>query len=144
MSFWFCSSTAFLTPPGGTAVSSLSPGSRRRSGGGEGIGFCAEIALARSSKGAAPPMNMSPSPFAAWFNFTIPNALHLLGIFTLALLLNRLLRRMTNSLIQPAGSQTRAAQTREQQTRTLASALYSAGSKIVWGVAVLTALPEFG
>ena len=84
------------------------------------------------------------SPFAAWFNFTIPNALHLLGIFTLALLLNRLLRRMTNSLIQPAGSQTRAAQTREQQTRTLASALYSAGSKIVWGVAVLTALPEFG
>jgi small-conductance mechanosensitive channel len=87
---------------------------------------------------------MMSSPFAAWFNFTIPNALHLLGIFALALLLNRLLRRMTNSLIQPAGSQTRAAQTREQQTRTLASALYSAGSKIVWGVAVLTALPEFG
>jgi moderate conductance mechanosensitive channel len=87
---------------------------------------------------------MMSSPFTAWFNFTIPNALHLLGIFALALLLNRLLHRMTNSLIQPAGSQTRAAQTREQQTRALASALYSAGSKIVWGVAVLTALPEFG
>src|ERR1700686_4701909 len=88
--------------------------------------------------------NMMSSPFTAWFNFTIPNALHLFGILVLALLLNRLLRQVTNSLIKPAGSQARGAQTREQQTRTLASALYSAGSKMVWSVAVLTALPEFG
>ncbi len=84
------------------------------------------------------------SPFTTWFNFTIPNALHLFGILVLALLLNHLLRRMTNSLIKPAGSQTRLAQTREQQTRTLAGTLYSIGSKVVWSVAVLTALPEFG
>jgi small-conductance mechanosensitive channel len=87
---------------------------------------------------------MMSSPFTAWFNFTIPNLLHLLGIFVLALLLSRLLRRMTSLLIKPAGSQTRIAQAHEQQTRALASALYSAGSKIVWSVAVLTALPEFG
>jgi small-conductance mechanosensitive channel len=87
---------------------------------------------------------MMSSPFTVWFNLTIPSALHLLGILILALLLNHLLRRFTNSLIKPAGSQARVAQAREQQTRTLASTLYSAGSKMVWGVAVLTALPEFG
>jgi len=32
----------------------------------------------------------------------------------------------------------------KQQTRTLAGVLYSAASKVVWGVALLTALPEFG
>jgi small-conductance mechanosensitive channel len=87
---------------------------------------------------------MMSSPLTAWFNLTIPSALHLLGILVLALLLNHLLRRFTNSLIKPAGSQARVAQAREQQTRTLASTLYSAGSKMVWSVAVLTALPEFG
>jgi small-conductance mechanosensitive channel len=87
---------------------------------------------------------MMSSLFIAWFNFTIPNALHLLGIFITALLLDRLLRRMTDSLVKPASSQARVAQTREQQTRTLASALYSAGSRMIWVVAVLTALPEFG
>jgi small-conductance mechanosensitive channel len=87
---------------------------------------------------------MMSSPLTAWFNLTIPSALHLFGILVLALLLNHLLRRFTNSLIKPAGSQARVAQAREQQTRTLASTLYSAGSKMVWSVAVLTALPEFG
>jgi small-conductance mechanosensitive channel len=87
---------------------------------------------------------MMSSPFTQWFNFAIPNAVHLLLIFTLALLLTRVLRAVTNSLIQPATSQTRGAQAREQQTRMLANALYSAGNKIVWGVAALMALPEFG
>jgi small-conductance mechanosensitive channel len=87
---------------------------------------------------------MMSSLFTQWFHFTAPNALHLLLIFVLALLVIRFLRGMTNSLIKPAASQTRMAQAREQQTRALAAALYSAGSKIVWGVAVLAALPEFG
>jgi small-conductance mechanosensitive channel len=87
---------------------------------------------------------MMSSPFTQWFNFTIPNAVHLVLIFALALLLTRVLRVVTNSLVQPAASQTRVAQAREQQTRTLAGALRSAGSKIVWGVAALMALPEFG
>jgi moderate conductance mechanosensitive channel len=87
---------------------------------------------------------MMSSLFTQWFHFTAPNALHLLLIFVLALLVIRFLRGMTTSLVKPATSQTRMAQAREQQTRALAAALYSAGSKIVWGVAVLAALPEFG
>jgi small-conductance mechanosensitive channel len=90
------------------------------------------------------PENMMSSPFTSWFSFTIPNALHLLAILVLALLLIRFLRQMTNVLIKPAASQTRLAQAHEQQTRALAGTLYRAGSKIIWGVAILTALPEFG
>jgi moderate conductance mechanosensitive channel len=87
---------------------------------------------------------MMSSLFVQWLNLSIPNALRLLGILILALLGNRLLRALTNLLIHPAASQSRAAQAREQQTRSLASTLQSAGSKVIWGVALLTALPEFG
>jgi len=83
-------------------------------------------------------------PFTHWSNFAFPNALHLIAILVIALLLNRLLRIMTNLLVKPASSQTRVAQIREQQTRTVAGVLFSAGSKVVWAVAILTALPEFG
>jgi small-conductance mechanosensitive channel len=85
-----------------------------------------------------------PSPFTRWFTFAFPNALHLIAILVIALVLNRLLRLMTNLLVKPAGSQTRVAQIREQQTRTVAGVLFSAGSKMIWAVAVLMALPEFG
>jgi len=78
-----------------------------------------------------------------WLELTLPNALHLLGIFVIALVLNRLLHAVTNLLIKPAGTQNRAAQLREQQTRTLAGVLYGAGSKVVWAVALLTSLHEF-
>ena len=84
------------------------------------------------------------SPFTHWSNFAFPNVLHLLAILIIALVLNRLLRIVTNLLVKPAASQTRVAQIREQQTRTLAGVLFSAGSKIVWAVALLTAVPEFG
>jgi small-conductance mechanosensitive channel len=87
---------------------------------------------------------MMSSPFTQWLNFSIPTALQLLAILVLALLANRFLRGLTNSLIKPASTQSRAAQAREQQTRALAGALQSTGSKVVWGVAILTALPEFG
>jgi moderate conductance mechanosensitive channel len=76
--------------------------------------------------------------------FTIITALHLVLIFVIALLLNRSLRLMSNLLIKPASSQTRVAQVREQQTRTLAGVLYSAVSKVVWVVALLTAMAEVG
>ncbi len=82
--------------------------------------------------------------FTHWSEFTLRNGLHLLGILAVALLLNRLLRVVTNLVIKRAASQTRAAQMREQQTRTLAGLLFSAGTKIVWAIALLTALPEFG
>jgi moderate conductance mechanosensitive channel len=87
---------------------------------------------------------MMSSPFVSWLSFTIQNALHVAGILVLALLCNRLLRRATGRLAQPAASQGRAAQTREQQTRTLADGIYGAGSVLIWVIAVLTALPEFG
>ncbi len=83
------------------------------------------------------------SSFNRWFELTLPNALHLLGILVIALVLNRLLRAVTKLLIKPAAAQTRQAQLREQQTRTLAGVLYSTGSKIVWAVALLTSLHEF-
>jgi small-conductance mechanosensitive channel len=82
--------------------------------------------------------------FTHWSEFSLRNGLHLLGIFAVAILLNRLLRVVTNLVIKRAASQSRAAQVREQQTRTLAGMLFSAGTKIVWGIALLTALPEFG
>jgi moderate conductance mechanosensitive channel len=87
---------------------------------------------------------MMSSPFNFWLGFAILPALHVLAILVLALLVNRLLRQATNSLVKPATSQTRAAQAHEQQTRSTADALYRVASKIVWVAAALTALPEFG
>ncbi len=84
-----------------------------------------------------------PSSFNHWVDLTVPNALRLLGILVIALVLNRLLRAVTRLVIKPATGQARQSQLREQQTRTLAGIVYSAGSKIVWGVALLTALNEF-
>jgi small conductance mechanosensitive channel len=84
-----------------------------------------------------------PSPFNRWLDLTIPNAIHLLGILVIALVINRLFRALTNLIVKPASAQTRQSQLREQQTRTLAGVLYSAGSKVVWVVALLTALNEF-
>jgi len=85
-----------------------------------------------------------PSSLTHWLELNLPNALHLLGILIIALLLSRALRALTNLLIKTASTQNRAAQLREQQTRTLASVLYSTGSKVIWAVALLTALGEFG
>lgn len=82
--------------------------------------------------------------FLSWAEFKAANALHLAGIFLVALILNRILRLTTNLIIKPAASPARAAQLREQQTRTLAAVAYGAGSKVVWAAALLMALPEFG
>src|SRR5258708_38896617 len=84
-----------------------------------------------------------PSSFNHWLDLALPHALRLLGIFVIALVLNRLLRAVTNLVIKQASAQNRPAQLREQQTRTLAGVLYGAGSKIVWVVALLTAVREF-
>ena len=75
---------------------------------------------------------------------TLSTALHLLGIVLLALLVNRFLKILTKLVIKPASNQSRAAQVREQQTATLAGVLYSALSKVVWIVALITALDLFG
>ncbi len=84
-----------------------------------------------------------PSSFNHWVDLTVPNALRLLGILVIALVLNRLLRAVTKLIIKPASGQARQSQLREQHTRTLAGIVYSAGSKVVWAIALLTALNEF-
>jgi small-conductance mechanosensitive channel len=75
---------------------------------------------------------------------TVSATLHLLVIFGAALLLNYLLRGLTNRLVKPAAGQGRSEQLREEQTRTLAGVIYGAGSKIVFVVAILTALDQVG
>jgi small conductance mechanosensitive channel len=75
---------------------------------------------------------------------SVSNLLHLLGIVVAAILINRILRVFANQIVKPAAAQTRAAQAREQQTRTLADVTYSAGSKVVWLLAALMAAQEFG
>jgi len=84
-----------------------------------------------------------PSSFNHWVDWAISPALRVLGIFVIALLLNRVLRAASRLIIKTTTSQTRHLQLREQQTRTLASIVYSTGSKVVWAVALLTALTEF-
>jgi len=77
-------------------------------------------------------------------DLAITHALPLLGILVIALVANRLLRALANLMIKHASAPTRQSQLREQQTRTLAGIVYSAGSKVVWAVALLSALPRLG
>jgi len=71
-------------------------------------------------------------------------AVRILAIVFVALLIARLLKALTDRLIQLAKSQSRVAQMREQQTRTMAALLYSVGVGLIVAIAILTALPEFG
>ena len=68
----------------------------------------------------------------------------LLVIFFLAFALTRSLKAVTSRLVQLAKGQTRAAQMREQQTRTLAGLVYSIGATLILAFAVLMALNVFG
>jgi small conductance mechanosensitive channel len=84
------------------------------------------------------------NPHTKWAEFALTSGLRLAGIVLLAFLVNRILKAVTNRLIKPASAETRVALMREQQTRTLAGILYSAGTALILAVALLTALPEFG
>jgi small-conductance mechanosensitive channel len=75
---------------------------------------------------------------------TVSILLHLLLILLIALVANRLLRVLSKLIIRQASSQSRVEQAREQQTKTLAGVLYGAASKVVWVVAILTALDAVG
>src|SRR6184192_2895792 len=90
-----------------------------------------------------PFIEIMPSSLNHWVELTLSHALRLLGILVIALVLNRLLRAASKLIVKPATGQTRQSQLREQQTRTLAGIVYSAGSKVVWTVALLMALHEF-
>ncbi len=75
---------------------------------------------------------------------SVANLFRILGIIVAAIVINRLLLLVTKLMVKPAASQTRTAQAREQQTRTLASMVYSGGSKVVWLLALLLVAQEFG
>ena len=81
---------------------------------------------------------------SAWTELALTHGLRLLGILLLAVILVRVLKAFTQRLVQLASGESRVAAMREQQTRTLAGLLYSAGTALIIIVAVLTALAEFG
>ncbi len=79
-----------------------------------------------------------------WIESALGNGTRLLVIVLIALLLNRLLRMFTRRLVQAAGEAGRPARMREQQTRTLAGVLYSAGTGVIVMMALLLAMPVVG
>lgn len=79
-----------------------------------------------------------------WADTGVETLLKLLAILVIAYLLRRLLSAVTQRIVHIAEAQTRAAQQRELQTRTLAALAYSTGSGIIVIGAFLTALPLFG
>jgi len=83
-----------------------------------------------------------PSLLNHMVEFASTHALPLLGILVIAIVVNRLLRAASKLIIKPATAQTRQSQLREQQTRTLAGIVYGTGSKVVWAIALLTALDQ--
>ena len=79
-----------------------------------------------------------------WLESVGSRSVRVLLIVILALIIIRLIRAVTNRLVQISKVHTRIAQMREQQTRTVAGVLYSIGATITLAVAILMALPEFG
>lgn len=79
-----------------------------------------------------------------WTELTLSVGLRLIAILVFAWVLRRALRLLTGRVVKLATAQTRMAQAREQQTRTLASLLYSTGSTVIIIAAIITALPLFG
>jgi len=73
-----------------------------------------------------------PSSFNHWLDSNLPNALHLLGILVAALVLNRLLRAVTNLVIKQASAPGRSAATARTADAHAGGVLYGAGSKVVW------------
>jgi small-conductance mechanosensitive channel len=91
---------------------------------------------------------MMSSPLTHFLDFTIANVLHLAGIVVLAVICVRLLRGAANKLVKAASAPGKAAQQvvqqREAQRKALADKVYRTGRQVIWIVATLTALPEFG
>jgi small conductance mechanosensitive channel len=79
-----------------------------------------------------------------WTETALAAGLRLAGILAGAAVLIWVLRVFTRRLVEFASSESRAALLREQQTRTLAGILNSAGTAVIVAIAVVMALPEFG
>src|ERR1700685_249095 len=83
-------------------------------------------------------------PLRYWVETAGTRRVRIFVIFLIAMILARVLKALTTRLVQSARGQTRAAQMREQQTRTMAGIVYSVGAALIVAVAALMALPEFG
>ena len=81
--------------------------------------------------------------FTIWMQVAAKNGARLLVIGLLAVVLLRVLRTLTQKLVQTSKSTSRNSQIREQQTRTLGSLLYSIFATAILVVAVLMALQVF-
>jgi small conductance mechanosensitive channel len=81
---------------------------------------------------------------AKWTEIAWTRGVHIFTVLVIAFILARILKALTRRLVQIAKSQTRIAQMREDQTRTMAGVLYTIGASLIAFTAVLTLLPEFG
>jgi len=79
-----------------------------------------------------------------WFDVAKERGTRILVVIIIAFILNRMFRAFTSHIIVPAKTQTRVAEAREYQTRTMAGVLYSVVSAVILIVAILMILPEFG
>jgi moderate conductance mechanosensitive channel len=79
-----------------------------------------------------------------WLETAGSRGVRVLVIVLIAMIVVRILKALTTRLVHSAKGQTRAAQMREQQTRTMAGLVYSVGVAVIVAGAVLMALPEFG
>ena len=79
-----------------------------------------------------------------WLETAGTRGVRILVIVLIATILARALKALTTRLVHNAKGQSRAAQMREQQTRTMAGLVYSVGVAVLVAGAVLMALPEFG
>jgi moderate conductance mechanosensitive channel len=81
---------------------------------------------------------------AQWGKISAAPGLRVLGIIVLAIVFARILKTLTKKLIELAKSPSRAAQMREQQTRTMAGLLHSTGIFVILVVAALMVMRECG
>ncbi len=79
-----------------------------------------------------------------WLQTAGTRGVRILVIILIAMIVARILKALTTRLVHSAKGQTRAAQMREQQTRTMAGLVYSVGVAVIVAGSVLMALPEFG
>jgi small-conductance mechanosensitive channel len=79
-----------------------------------------------------------------WLETAGSRGVRVLVVILIAMILARVLKALTTRLVHRSKGQARAAQMREQQTRTMAGLVYSVGLAVIVAGAVLMALPEFG
>lgn len=81
---------------------------------------------------------------ARWEKLAAAPALRVLAVLIIAFIVARILKALTNKLVELAKSPSRMAQMREQQTRTTAGLLYSTGIFFIIIVAILMVMRECG